>query len=423
MFKRVIIPILIVAAGFGTMRLLSSFKKEQKRMPPHPFIRTVATQKIHYATLPPTIEAIGRVSSLERISLTPEVSGLILASPFKLYKGQSFKKGEILFRIDSSQVYFGFSSTVSDLQNAVAGLMPELATDHPEALPAWQKFFSDLSVAALPDLPSPGSDRVKLLATRYGVYKLYFLALQQRNTLEKHTIRAPFTGTVEETQVFPASMARAGVAVATIVRTDAMEVELALTGQQLPFIKNNMHATVTIGGVTEPKTGTVHRISDILDEQMQTASAFVRINGTSASGYRSGTYAEVRFTGIPIDHAVAIPRKALHDKSFVYTISADTLAEADVEIACLSVDSAYITSGLDDGSVLVAEPLQEAVIGMAVQDLETARARQAMMKSPKNRNGVPSDSRRQSDKKRDNAATSPSTMKSAPTQRTQGAAR
>ena len=376
MFKRLLLPLLIVATGFGIMQLLASFKKEQKRMPPRPFVRTVATQKIHYGSIAPTIQSIGRVSALERVSLTPEVSGLILNSSFKLYKGQSFKKGTILFKIDSSQIFFGYSSTVSDLQNALAGMLPELATDQPQALEGWQTFFSQLTVTTLPDLPPPHSDRVKLLATRYGVYKLYYLAQQQRNTLEKHTVYAPFNGTVETTQVFPASMARAGVTVATIVRTDAVEIELALTDQQIPFIKKDMEAAVFIEGTSESRSGKVHRISNVLDERMQTASAFVRLTGSTAENFKSGAYATVRFTGTPLDHAVVIPRKAVHNKKFVYTISADTLAEAEVTIACLSVDSAYLTAGMEEGSTLITEPLQEAVIGMAVQDIATARKRQ-----------------------------------------------
>lgn len=373
MINRLIVPVLIVAAAFGILLLLGSFKKEQKRMPPRPFVRTVATQRIHYGNIRPTVFSMGRVTAFEQISLTPEVSGIILSDNFRLRKGLTFKKGDLLLRIDSSQIYYSLNSTVSDLQNALAGLLPEVKTDHPESLENWSVFFRHCTVDSLPPLPSPGSDREKLLATRYNVYKLYFLASQQQNTLQKHSIRAPFSGTVQSTQVYPGSMARAGVAVATIVRTDAIEIELALTEDQLPFVSPGMGAVVKIEGVAEPVTGTVQRISNVLDERMQTAAAFIRIGGAVC---KSGAYAEVTISGTALPNATAIPRKALHRKKFVYIIEADTLAEREVSAAYVTVDTAYITGGIAENSVLISEPLQDAVIGMPVQSPEQARIRQ-----------------------------------------------
>ncbi len=349
------------------MQLLGTFRKEQRRKPPQPFIRKVNTQEIQYRPLRPAIFSMGRVMPLERLQLTPEVSGLVLENGFRLRKSESFRKGEILMRIDTSQIHPSYSATISDLQNALAGMLPELSTDHPEAVEPWKHFFSLCSVDTLPPLPVPKSDREKLLATRYSVYKLYYQALQQRNTLEKHTIRAPFTGTVEQTQVYPFSMARAGTPVATIVRTDAVEIEIALTQDQLRFINNKTAVTVKAESLDEPLQGMIHRIGNILDERMQTASVFVRIEGSAAAKCRSGAYAAVSISGREIEHAVAVPRKALHDGYKVYIIESDTLAERKVEVAYMSVDAAYLTGGIEESALLITDPLQDAVIGMKVE--------------------------------------------------------
>ena len=390
MFRRIIIPLLIVAAGFGGMKFLTSFKKEQKRVPPRPFIRTVTTQQIRYGAITPSIVSMGRVLSLEEVQLTPEVSGLVLDHNFRLYKGRTFNKGDVLLMVDTVQAYFSYSSTISDLQNALAGFLPELKTDLPQVLTGWQNFFSNLSVDRLPELPETQSDREKLLATRYQVYKLYFLARQQQNTLEKHTIRAPFTGTVEATQVYPSSMARAGFAVASVVRTDAIEIELALTEQQLPYVHIGLSASVAVEGIDRNLAGSINRISNVLDKRMQTAPAFVRITEDPGHVVKSGAYAKVSFAGAEINNAVAIPRKALHNKTFVYVIEADTLAEHRITIVYQSVDTAYCTGGIGDGAELIIEPLQDAVIGMAVQNPETANRRQQQAQNgTTNRGGKP----------------------------------
>lgn len=391
--KRLIIPFFILLAAFGGMRYLTSQKKDQKKRAPQPFIRTVSTQTIVFGNIKPNIKAMGRVMAFERVDLTPEVSGIILSSSFKLRKGLSFKKGAVLIRIDSSQVLFGYNATISDLQNALAALLPELKADLPDALPRWQHFFATLSINSLPPLPVAATEREKLLATRFGVFKIYYEAQQQRNILQKHTIRAPFSGSVESASVYPSSMARAGVTLGTIVRTDDIEIELALSERETSFLTPGMEVRVTTEGSTDTISGTIFQISDILDAQMQMVPVFIRINNARTKGLRDGSYAKITLEGRPLNHAVVIPRKAVHNKTYVYLIADDTLTEQQVTVAYQGIELAYVTAGLTEAETLITEPLQDAVIGMAVQSSATAQKRQQAAKGKK----IPDAPNRQSD--------------------------
>jgi len=378
MLKRIIIPVLLLTIGFGTMLFLASFKKDQKRMSPRPVVRTVLAVNIHYDKISPAIETMGRIAPLEKVALTPEVSGIIQQKPFRLYQGVSFRTNDILCVIDSSQTFLGYRATISDLQNAVAGLIPEFAGNLPDALERWQRFFSHLSDPVLPALPATASEREKLLATRYSVYKLYYSVRQIENTLEKFTLRAPFNGTVESTLVYPSSMAKAAVTMATLVRTDVLEIEAALPLAQLPFIAKGSPAAVFLNDGSDSATAaTVQRISNIADDRMQTVAVFIRIEPAVGTIIHSGAYARVRLPGTVLDHAITVPRKALYANRFVYTIEADTLARHTVSVACMSIDSAYCTGGIEEGARLIVEPMQDAVIGMAVQDEATALKRAA----------------------------------------------
>jgi hypothetical protein len=168
-------------------------------------------------------------------------------------------------------------------------------------------------------------------------------------------------------------MARAGATVATIARTDIAEIELALPARESGFVKSGMDALVTVDQHAEPIKGSVHRISDILDERMQTVAAFVRVKNAARQGVKSGAYATVQLDGKPLDNAFEMSRKAIHDKNRVYVIEKGKLAEKEIDIAYMGISKAYVQGGIDDGAVLIAEPLQDAVIGMAVQSAETAR--------------------------------------------------
>jgi RND family efflux transporter MFP subunit len=355
-------------------------KKEQKRGRPDAFVRTVQTQAVHYEKIKPSIEAMGRVYARERVNVTPEVSGLVTKDGFKMRKGVSFHRGQVLFRIDRRQAANSLQTIISDLQNALAMLLPELKTDLPGAYNPWHTFFSELNADNIPALPETQSQREKLLATRYNIFKLYYSIKNQRLLVDKHTVTAPFSGTVEEAHIYPSSMARAGIAVGTIARTDEMEIELAVPVQDAQFIKAGTKAGVSIEGNNGAITGVVHRVSDVLDERMQTIPVFVRVKNAARQDLKSGSYATATFDGSRLTRAFSVHRKALHNNNRVYTIEKGVLSEKQVELGYVGIDRAYITGGLDEADVLITEPLQDAVVGMAVQSEEDALKKQKLKK-------------------------------------------
>ncbi|MBD3393795.1 MAG: HlyD family efflux transporter periplasmic adaptor subunit [Chitinivibrionales bacterium] len=375
--KKFVIAAVIVAAAFGLMAMLSSLRKDQPRARPEAFVRTVLTRTARYDTVRPSIRASGRVRALQRVSLAPEVSGIVLATPFRLRKGMSFSRGQVLMKIDNRQAGYAYQSALSDLRNALAGFLAELKTDVPDAYGRWETFFNHLEQDDLPALPRVPEGREKLLATRHNIYKLYYAAQTHGLSLARHTLYAPFDGTVEESMIDPASMARAGAAVAVIARTDIVEIELALAQAEARLVRAGAPARVSVEGIAGEVAGEVHRVSDVLDERMQTVAVFVRVAHAAKQGVKSGSYATVDVEGEPLPHAFSLGRKAIHDKDRVYVIESDTLAEKTVDIAYRGITTAYVRGGVDDGAVIVAEPLQDAVLGMAVQSVEDARRKAA----------------------------------------------
>ncbi len=366
--KRFVLPVLILVIAFGTMRVISSMKKEQKHRKPKQFIRAVAADVVYPKTLNPTIKSMGRVRSREVVDLTPEVSGIVQSQNFRLHKGDSFKRGQVLARIDARQASNSYKTMISDLQNALASLLPELKGDTPQAFDRWNSFFTALTFDnPLPPLPDVENDREKLFVSRFNIYKLYYLARNQRLTLSKYTLKAPFTGTVSTAHVFPASMVRAGVSIATLVRTDNMEIELPLSTSDASLVKSGMAALVNTDALSKPITGKVHRMSKNLDERMQTVSVFVRVNNGSYTELLDGSFATVSITGSPISHAVAVERKAIHDRNKVYLINKGRLVEKEVSVEYCGIETAYVTNGLQKLDTLVIEVLQDAVIGMGIQ--------------------------------------------------------
>ncbi len=369
LIRRIIIPGIIIAIAFFGMQRLSSMKKEQKRQKPKQVIRAVQAEVVTPKLIQPTITAMGRVRSREVIQLTPEVNGIIETKNFRLRKGDTFKKGTVLARIDSRLAENSYRSMISDLQNALVLLLPELKSEMPQAFIRWNTFFSTLSHDKnLPKLPTVSESREKYFVSRFNVFKLYYMAKNQEVTLIKHTLLAPFTGAVSNSTVFPSSMVKAGVALASLVRTDKLEIELPLSVSEIAFVKKGMPVTIQSDVTKDNFTGKIHRIGKSLDDRMQTQSVFVRLH-SSSSTLLDGTFVTASIIGLALPNAVVLDRKAVHQKNKVFTIDQGILIEKSVVVAYSGINTSYITEGLDPQDTLVTEVLQDAVAGMDVRPL------------------------------------------------------
>ncbi|MBD3418697.1 MAG: HlyD family efflux transporter periplasmic adaptor subunit [Chitinivibrionales bacterium] len=363
--RKAILPIVILAIGILIMNVMASREKEQRRKPSRPFERAVAAKIVEYTDARPQIVALGRVRARDRVRLTPEVPGIVLSKGFVLRKGRSLAKGELLFRIDDNVALNNYRTTLSELLNAVAKFLPDLKTDLPDSYSKWETFFRELTDSNLPQLPKTSSPREKLFIARFNFYRLYYMAQNQRLTWEKHFIRAPFAGVVADAAISPGSMVHAGSAVGTIVRSDIKEIEIALSQTEVRFARVDSKAEIRIGNLTYQ--GKIDRIGDIIDDRMQTIPVFILLNGRQAPQIKDGLLAEVHLQGPALSNATVLPRAALYNKSEMFKVAGGMLQPVAVETAYLSLQDAYVTSGLHRGDTVVVESMQDAIPGMRVK--------------------------------------------------------
>ncbi len=365
--RLILIGLAILAIGFYGMKFMGEHKKEQPKRKHKPFIPQVSAAVVHYSSLNPEISALGRINSFETVALAPEVSGIVLADKFSLRKGQTFRKNQIVMRIDQRQIRNSLHTFQSDLLNALASFLPELKVEIPDAFDRWNEFFTGLDNKDLPPLPETATQREKLYVSRYNIYKLYYVLKNQHLLLTKHTIRAPFRGTVISSTIDPGSMARAGTPVATVVRTDKLEIEFSVPVIESALIEKGMQVLVYIDIIKDTIPATIDRIAGTVDASMQTVSAFAIIKRPAQLEVKSGMFAQLILKGTTLGHAIRVSRQALHKGNRVYLIKKGKLLEATVSTSYIGLDHAYLSGGLADGDTLITEPVQEAVIGMQMK--------------------------------------------------------
>jgi len=368
--SKILIPVAILVGGFLAMMGLMSLRTEAPKRAPQVRPRIVESEIVRLQTIPAKIIAYGRVSSAQPVALYSEVAGTLEEGDIPFQPAQSFKKGDLLLKIDDRQATFTLNSTKSDLLSALATVLPEIKIDFPDEYPTWQDYFDACEFGrTAPPLPEAANEKIKLYLSRFNVYKLYFSVRDLEIKLEKHNFRAPFDGSIVSADLRVGSTARSGSLLGTIINLEHLEFEAPVPAQDIPWIDIGQPVTFTSAELPGRWTGRVARVGSDIDVRTQAVQVFVELDNGRVGSMLNGVFLQAEIPGRMIDRAIAIPRKALYNERYVYVIENGKLLQRDVTIARRETDHVLVNGGIEDGDTLVIEPLQGVAPGMPAQPL------------------------------------------------------
>lgn len=361
--------VVILGGGIWLNMFLASLKEEPPQKEPEESKRFVETQKVAYRDVQVVVAASGRVLSGQNVTLTAEVQGKLLEGAIPLKPGQSFNKGQVLYRIDDAEARFSLSAQKSQFYNALASILPDIKLDHEEAYPKWKAYFDQLDEdKKLPALPQVDDSSLKTFLATRNIYNLFYNIQSGEERLEKYTFEAPFDGNFSMVNVEAGSVVNPGAVIGRVIRTRNLEVEVPIKAEDVKWLSQgqNMDVVLPEGGQLK---GTVTRISDFIDPNTQSINVYVTINPKPEDEVFEGMYLDVRFPGKVVEKALQVPRKAIFNGGDVFILSdSNTLVMRPVEVKRWSNDSAIIT-GLNAGETMVAQALVNAREGMRVEPI------------------------------------------------------
>ncbi len=362
---KIVIPLAIILLGILSMQVLTSFKSEPSRRELKPQSKIVEAQVVKLGSVPSTVTSYGRMTTTQPVALISEVAGELQSGSVPFQPGQFFRKGDLLVKVDDRQAQLDINSTKSDLLNALAQVLPEIKVDFPEKFPIWQAYFNDVSFdKKLSPLPEVSNQKVKLFLSRFNVYKLFFAVRNLEIRLEKHYFYAPFSGSIATADLRIGSTARSGTRLGEIINLDDFEVEVPVAAKDIRWINRNELVTFSSTEVAGEWNGKIKRIGHTIDTQTQTIPVFISFDKAQSNLIYNGVFLNARIPGILIDHAMAIPTKAIYNDRFVYLVENGRLKYQEVEIARRETDTAIVTGGLQTNDTLVVEVLQGVAAGM-----------------------------------------------------------
>jgi membrane fusion protein (multidrug efflux system) len=363
-----IVLILIVAVALSSV--FSGMKPEEEKKEEEKIIRYVKASKIEYTDIESELTETGRVASKSIIDLSPEVRGKILNGGVQLKKGQSFRKGQLLLKIYNQEARLALQAKKSSFLNALANILPDMKMDYPDRYQTWVDFFEAVEInKPLPEMPEIKSAKEKIFLSSRNILGSYYSIKSDEIILSRYYIYAPFNGSYTAVYSEPGAIANPGVRIASMIRTDKLELEVPVEVENVKFMKKGQTVNIISANDQEEFEGKITRISNFVDPQTQSVSVFIDISSKKSANVYQGEYMSVVFSNILLKDAYEIPRNAVFNQNEVFTVVGGKLKKRLVNILKMN-DETILINGIDEGTMIVTESLINAVDNMEVEILK-----------------------------------------------------
>jgi len=166
----------------------------------------------------------------------------------------------------------------------------------------------------------------------------------------------------------PGSVANPGSRIASMIRTDKLELEVPVRIEDAYWINVSDQVQVSTKDRKIQWTGNVVRKSDFMDPNSQAITIYVALSQEKDKQLYQGQYLMAEFAAKTLENSMEIPRNAIFNKDKVFTVEDGKLKENKVEVLRSNETTAFFT-GLPEGLDLVIEPLVNAKDGFNAEIL------------------------------------------------------
>jgi multidrug efflux pump subunit AcrA (membrane-fusion protein) len=365
--RNIILSILGIAFIGGAVFLGKYFiDKNQKPRPKYKkTIKTVFVKNVKNKDIPIILSASGSLMAKNKIELFSEVQGILKPSKKAFKAGTNFYKGETLLSINSEEFYAGLQSQKSNLYNLITAIMPDVRLDYPNDFKKWEGYLNAFDMnETVAKLPEFSSDKEKYFISGRGILTAYYTVKNLEVRLQKHQIKAPFTGVLTEVAVNPGTLVRVGQKLGEFIDPSIYEMEVAINAEFADLLK--VGNTVALSNLDKSKNyaGTVARVNGKIDQVSQTINAYIDVKHPDL---KEGMFLEANVVSKSESDAIEISRKLLVDNTAVYTVKNDSiLSLIDVNLVYFGAEIVVI-KGLKNNDKILTQTLPGAFDGMIVK--------------------------------------------------------
>ena len=322
------------------------------------------------------ISSNGTTTPLTQTVLTAEVGGEVIYRSKKFSEGSSVIKGEILAKIDDTDLQLQYKNALLQLANAEVQYSLQLA-EAEVAKEAWEKIGD--GVASDLTLKKP---QLKQAEALLEVAKAQVNSA--KNKLNKTEIVAPYAGRIQSVNIDLGTTIIPGQPVGALYTSSEIEVTLAVKDNDLQFLSIPMdgrkldpseQASVVIESFYKGKTqsweGKLERVDGVIDPITRMINLIAVFKNdfieTDKPNLPIGLFVEAKIDGITLKNIFEIPINSISKDNEVYIVDKDN----QLELRKLTVLKKYsefviIEDGLKAGERIVTSKLSTASSGIKV---------------------------------------------------------
>lgn len=370
---RVLLPLVVLAAGVFGFKKLSAMREKPKAKPPVELAQPVEVTEAARVDAPVRVLAQGTLTPAREVALQPEVTGRVQKVHERLVRGGQVAEGEVLVEIDGRDYQLALDQRRADVERAKFQLAEEKGRGA-VAESEWKLLGEQ----------APSDDAGRAFALREPHRRNAEASLKAaeaamkaaRLAVERTKIAAPFNAVVRGEQAEVGQVLRPGQTFATLAGTDAWWVQVAVPAADLAWI-DVPGATAAVrydlgDGRAIERTGAVVRVLPDVDPQGLMARLVVEVadplnlkGGDRSQALLLDTVVQVEIRGRQLEGLRAIPRVALRDGDTVWLVGADdTLQIVPVQVAYRERDRVLVRDDLPPDARVVRSRLAAPVPGM-----------------------------------------------------------
>ena len=369
-------PIFILLGAFTLSYLLWFLGQVQpdpvEELPPPDVIVEILTPKDFQVQ----ISSNGTTTPFTQTVLTAEVGGEVIYRSKKFAEGASVIEGEILAKIDDTDLQLQYKNALLQLANAEAQYSLQLA-EAEVAKEAWDKIGD--GVASDLTLKKP---QLKQAEAFLEVAKAQVSSAAKK--LNKTEIIAPYAGRIQNVNIDLGTTIIPGQPVGAMYTSSEIEITLAVKDNDLQFLSIPMdgrklnpseQASVVIESFYKGKTqsweGKLERVDGVIDPITRMINLIAVFKNdfieTDKPNLPIGLFVEAKIDGITLKNIFEIPINSISKDNEVYIVDKDN----QLELRKLTVLKKYsefviIKDGLRAGERIVTSKLSTASNGIKV---------------------------------------------------------
>ncbi|HEY0375832.1 MAG TPA: efflux RND transporter periplasmic adaptor subunit [Pyrinomonadaceae bacterium] len=386
----------------------------------------VTTSKAVARQVPAYVQATGSLSANETSDVAPQTSGQVIATPVGV--GAFVRQGAVIARLNDRDARLRLQQAQAGVQQALAGVrqaearlglrpggsfdasvIPEVRTASANleqaqaelrlaeanerryrelvetgdvAVSAYDQYRTQRDTARArvnsarqqleTEINTARTSNQAIQSAEAGVASARSQVAIAQKAVTDTTVRAPYAGYVSSRPVAVGEYVTPASAVATVLRTNPIKLQLQVAEAVAPFITQGMGVSLEVEAYGDKKfAGVVSAVNPAIDPASRAATVEVEVENAD-NALRVGMFATARIVRPGASTSVFVPRAAVfgdqNTQSYrVFVIQGDVAKLRVVQIGTEEGDTVQILSGVNADETVATSNLEQLYEGARVK--------------------------------------------------------